>query len=110
MTKCKRCKDFLFLDKPCNCKLFVVTDDEDEEVEIYAMHSDDAAERWAIVYNQDNDYALVDDEVKITVDGVPYFVSAEPSIIYHVMEVGEDDTIETTEEVDTLGTLPTDVT
>jgi len=77
---CKKCGNYVF--EPCKCKSFKVIDDDGEEREIYANHEEAAALEFARLYNENGDYALMNDTIEITVDGNKYCVGAEPDIYY----------------------------
>jgi len=88
MDRCDRCDEFIFpsfkevAGVECSCIEFLIVDDDGEEHEIFANHADDAAIKFATDYNENCGYLLIGNEMKITVDGVPYVISAEADVCY----------------------------
>lgn len=85
---CEKCGEYLVLPQRCNCKAFNIVDEEGESYEIYEFTNWDAAKKWAQKSNENCDNYLLDsDGVEITVDGVKFFISAEPDIKYFANEI-----------------------
>jgi len=88
---CPKCKEYVYLSRH-SCELFYFKHEDwgDEFQEIYAFDMDDAAEKFAILYNEGGYYPLMDNEIDVLIsDGqteTTYTVSAEPDISYHVQE------------------------
>jgi len=90
--RCERCKRFLWITTDiCRCVPFEI-DYDGEKYQVFANDEDDAAEKWAEKYDEDEHPLLNYGEVEITVknaDGeIKKFVcSAEPSINYSANEI-----------------------
>lgn len=108
MHKCVLCGSFIFDWKaPHECTEFTIAyDGEEDEFWVenpeylmkkgrYTPTHEAAAEAWAKWYNEDGDYALMNESVEITVerngDIRRFRVGAEPSIDYTVERVEVDD-------------------
>jgi hypothetical protein len=95
LSKCPTCKEFVFDGIVHRCEPIYYFKHEnwgEEFQEIRAIDFDDAAEKFAKLYNEDGDYSLMngDTEEVIISDGKTekkYKVSAEQAIEYHVEEV-----------------------
>ena len=86
MNYCELCNEYTSLDQ-CKCKPFtVITQEGDEEV-YHAVAPELAAEKYAVDYNEDGDYELMNKSIEIEVDGKKYKVSAEASIDYYVKPI-----------------------
>ena len=86
---CPLCNEYHWSDKICPSIYSVKHEDDLYEIRAYSFEV--AAEKWALEYNQQSDYALLTDCENIIVsDGVEekeFRVSAEESIEYFVNEV-----------------------
>ena len=88
--QCKKCREFNYKDTvECNCKLFIITDENGEEYKVYAFHAQGAALKYAEESNCGNDYYLMNESVEILVDGKTFNISAEPDVHYSAKELGE---------------------
>lgn len=93
MWKCDKCHEYRFATaKECHCKKFVVFDEDDEEWDFYAMDEEGAALKFAKKYNENGDYALMNEEMRVEVilesggDKTKFIVGAEPDIHYSVSQ------------------------
>ena len=90
--KCEICEEYDWIDShKCPPKMYFKNENwGDEWQEIHARHMRDAAIRVGKMYNDDGDYALMDDEIEVLIlDGKTeklFIVSAEASIEYHAQE------------------------
>lgn len=90
--RCERCRKFLWLiTDVCHCIPFEI-DHEGEIYKVFANDEDDAAEKWAEHYDEDEHQLLNYGEVKITVKNADgeikkYACSAEPTINYYANEI-----------------------
>lgn len=87
---CKICGELLLKEHICTPIFYFKHEDWGNEFqEIRAYHFCDAAEKFAIKYNQD--YELINDSTKVIIsDGKiekKYIVSAEPDIHYLTQEI-----------------------
>ena len=83
MWQCEKCKDYRMPSvKSCHCKKFIIINEDDEELEFYAMDEDGAALKYAEHTNVEGDYHLMNETVDILVNGKAYRVGAEPDIHY----------------------------
>ena len=96
-NKCPTCKEYVWTEKH-NCPPVFYFKHEnwgDDFEEIRAHSFEDAAERFAKLYNDDGDYSLMDNEEHVIIsDGKTekkFIVSAEPDISYHVSEICRGD-------------------
>ena len=88
MEKCKKCGDYLFSwQKECNCKEFLIIDEDGEEHTVRAAGEEAAALRYARESNEEGDYYLMDGEVEIEVNGEKYWIHAEPDVSYSAGKV-----------------------
>lgn len=89
MKKCKQCGDYSLYDRPCKCQEYKI-DSDGEESQIWAFSYEDAAEKYAIKYNED-DHTLMNETIEIEVcfegDIKKFEVGAEPDIHYTVNEL-----------------------
>jgi hypothetical protein len=89
---CKICGDYDRIeDHKCAPKMYFRHPDWGEEWnEIYAYDMKDAAKRFAVMYNEDGDYSLMNDTEEVIIrDGTVekvFKISAEPSIEYYAEE------------------------
>ena len=90
MNQCPNCQEFLYKTSPHTCVPYEVEWWADGDVSTkYGTSAEDVADKWARNYNEDGDYALMNETetLKITgPDGVVQFfkVGAEPDIHYSV--------------------------
>ena len=90
--KCKTCGKYDFLDKHKCPPIFYFKHENwgDELQEIRAWDFEDAAKEFAMLYNEDGDYSLMDNTEEVIIsDGKTekkFIVSAEPDIHYSVKE------------------------
>lgn len=89
MPWCDRCNDFTLGN--CRCRAYRVEDHEGGMQDVYALHKEDAALRFAKNYNENGDYNLMDETLEIKVNGVTYFISAEPDIHYSAISKEDHD-------------------
>lgn len=83
MWECKKCGEYKFNDPQiCNCKEFLVVDEEGEEHNVWAMDEQDAALKYAEESNPCNDYYLMNETVDILVNGKAFRIGAEPDVHY----------------------------
>jgi len=88
MWRCDKCAGFrLDTVKTCNCKEFNIIDEDGEEHSAYGMDEEDAALNYAESSNCSNDYYLMNETVRITVNGKEYDISAEPDVHYSADKV-----------------------
>ena len=89
MSRCPKCNEFLFgRGKDMhNCHPFTVVSEYGGTETYWASSAEDAAEKWAVDYNEGGDYALMNNALIIEVDGGEYRVAAEPEIHYSVTRV-----------------------
>jgi len=90
--KCDICKDWDFLPHTCKSIFFFKHENWGEELqEIRANSFEEAAENFAKLYNENGDYALMNDSEDVVIsDGKiekKFRVSAEPEIYYGVEEI-----------------------
>jgi hypothetical protein len=90
-NRCSLCKEFHWDNQKCNPIYYFKHEDwGDDFQEIRASSFEDAAEKFAIKYNTNGDYNLMDNTIEVIIsDGKTekkFDVSAEPSINYHVKE------------------------
>ncbi len=90
--RCKICKECHWTDKSCNPIFFFKHENWGNEFEeIRASNFADAAKKFAILYNEDGDYSLMNDNEDVIIsDGkkeIKFNVSAEPDICYYVKEI-----------------------
>ena len=87
--KCDKCKEYNFIskDQKCNCKLFILIDEEDEKMEFYGSSEQEVALKYAERSNVDNDYYLMDNDAEIEVNGIRFSLSARPDIHYSANEI-----------------------
>jgi len=91
MEWCDRCKEYRFLsfgnkDTECQCKEFTIIDEDGEEHTLYAIDDHSAALTYAEESNCSGDYYLMNETVRIEVDGNPFNISAEPDIHYSAIK------------------------
>ena len=113
--RCNKCGQFIYDWKPPHecTRFFVTCEDYDMEMEPFWVENpaylmkkgrykpthEDAAEAWARWFNEDGDYALMNETLQITVtrdgDSRIFDVSAEPSIDYkaELVEVVNDEEV-----------------
>ena len=87
MTRCDRCRDFLFNDKECQCTEFLIVDEDGEDHTVWALTEHGAVLAYAEKANTEGDYYLMETEVEITCDGKKYAIGAEPDIHYNITEI-----------------------
>lgn len=88
--KCKVCNEFHWSDQKCD-PIFTI-EYEYGNHNVYAWDSEDAAEKFAELYNESHEYWLMDNEMKIKVidsNGVEkkFIIGAEQSVEYWCKEV-----------------------
>lgn len=66
---------------------FLIVDDEGEFHNWFADSAKKAAMSFAQYYNEDGGYSLINSEIEITVDGVPYLIGAHADVHYSANEV-----------------------
>lgn len=92
-NKCKVCHDWHWDDQPCS-PIFKVYDEDymgGRGKEFYAYDHEAAAIKYAKYYNEDGDYALMNDEREVTVEDAKgkkkkFIITAEPDIHYSASE------------------------
>lgn len=83
MNRCKKCGGIIWNDVSiCNCKKFLITDEEGDEYQIYAVDEEDAAIEYA--ENLRNPGYFMDNEVEILIDGKLFTINAEADIQYNI--------------------------
>ena len=82
MKQCNKCREYFFKTTTCRCELFIVIDEDGEEHNIYANYEEEAAEKFAEQYNDEGD--LMNDSIKVTINGNKYIVGAETDVHYWV--------------------------
>lgn len=88
MWECDKCGEYRFgTATSCNCKLFIVLDENEEEHEIRAMDEEGAALKYAEESNVEGDYYLMNETVEITVNGKRFCIGAEPDVHYSAREL-----------------------
>lgn len=92
--KCSVCNEYHWTNGECKPLFYFKHEDwGDDFQEIRASDFEDAAMAFAIKYNEDGDYALMDDSTDVVIsDGnveKVFKVSAEPDIHYTVTEAKE---------------------
>lgn len=87
---CEKCKGYLLYDSKCSCEKYQYSheDDDGELTEIWAKSFDDAAEKFAKIFNDENQLIDSEEMVSIYKDGVVkiFCVGAELDIHYRVKE------------------------
>jgi len=91
-SECKICKEWHWANEKCDPIFYFKHEDwGDGFEEIRACDFDDAAEKFAILFNEDGEFQLMDSTEDVIIsDGKiekKYNVSAESDICYHVKEV-----------------------
>ena len=86
MKLCDKCKDYTFADT-CGCEPYTVIDEDGDDHEVYAIGEHSAALKYAEDSNTSGDYYLMDETIRITVNGTAYNISAEPDVHYSANEV-----------------------
>ncbi|MBT4835905.1 MAG: hypothetical protein HON94_01020 [Methylococcales bacterium] len=88
MERCDKCHEFLYppYAEKHQCSEFTIIDEDGEQHCAYAVDEHSAALKYAEKSNQANDNYLANESVKITVNGTPFNISAEPSIEYFADE------------------------
>lgn len=96
MWTCKKCNKLRFSSETeCKCRSFIITDEDGEVHEIFSAGVQDAAEKFAQKYNENNDYCLMNETMNITIKDIcfdeiiKYTVGAEPDIYYFANEEKE---------------------
>lgn len=90
--RCEICKEYAFINSHKCPPIFLFKHEYwgDEWEEIRAYNHDDAAEKFAKIYNEDGDYTLMNDHTTVLIsDGKiekKYDVGAEASIEYWIKE------------------------
>lgn len=92
MYKCEKCGEYrfaMFGGKPavCNCKEFIVINEDGDEYPIRAMDEQGAALKYAEESNIEGDYYLMNESVVITINGKEFEISAEPDVHYSANEL-----------------------
>lgn len=90
---CKKCNTWHWLEDKCSPIFYFKHEDWGDEFQEIRAHSfDDAAKNFAKLYNEDNEYCLMNSNEDVIIsDGKiekKYDVSAERDIHYSVHEVG----------------------
>ena len=94
-ARCDTCGEYGWTDEHKCSPFFYFTHENwgDEPQKIMAKDFDQAAMRFAALYNEDGDYALMNDSIEVIIsDGgteKKYMVSAEPDIYYRADEIKE---------------------
>ena len=102
---CSKCGQPLWdFEPPHECIEFFITDEDEEKVSFWVerpvllMHKNrrdpgwsEVAEAWGRNYNEDGDYALMEDNIEITIERNgktrKFSVGAEPDIHYSIEEL-----------------------
>ena len=84
MGYCDKCKGYNLGD--CYCVARKIINEDGDEYVIHGKTIYHAAIQYAKKINLERDYYLIDNEVKITVDGRPFVIGAEYDINYSVNE------------------------
>jgi len=88
---CKKCGEYIFADRKCQCKGFLITDDQcgDKPFSFYCnAHSDEsAAERYAERNFVTHDYRL---EWELKVNGIKMFVEVRSEPAFYATKEREN--------------------
>jgi len=86
MFKCEICKEYKY-EETCNCTLFIIVNDENEEHEIYSYDEESAALKYAEWKNEYGDYHLMNETMVISINDKKFNIGAEPDIYYFANEI-----------------------
>lgn len=88
MWTCKKCNAFVSDSvSKCICKQFFIINEEDDEYSVYAYDEEGAATIYAKRANSEGDGYLIDNKVEITVNSIPFSISAEADVRFYADKI-----------------------